>query len=54
MGIEITVTLVDTPPTVSSLKLGNVNLTGSGVVSPSTIFKKLDVPILGLKNGELR
>ena len=36
-GFQITVTLIDSPPTSSSLKLGSVNLTGGGVVSPSTI-----------------
>lgn len=36
-GYEILVTVVDTPPTANSLKLGNIDLTGSGVVSGSTI-----------------
>lgn len=38
-GYKISVTTVNTPPSVSSLKLGNVDLTGGGVVSVSTIAK---------------
>jgi hypothetical protein len=38
-GYKITVTTINTPPTVASLKLGNVDLTGSGVVSAGTISK---------------
>lgn len=36
-GYQIVITTVDTPPTSASLKLGNVDLTGGGVVSGSTI-----------------
>src|SRR5579863_4787757 len=36
-GYIITITTVNTPPTVNSIFLGTVNLVGGGVVSPTTI-----------------
>jgi hypothetical protein len=36
-GYQITVTTVDIAPTSASIKIGSVDLTGGGVVSPSTI-----------------
>jgi hypothetical protein len=38
-GYKITVTSVNTPPSVVALKLGNVDLTAGGVVSTTTISK---------------
>lgn len=38
-GYKITVTTINTPPSLTALKLGNVDLTGGGVVSGTTIAK---------------
>ena len=52
-GYDLTITTVDTPPTASSLKLGNVDLTGFGVVSISTISKSGRI-FLGTKPNRVK
>lgn len=52
-GFKITVTTTSTPPLASSLLLGTINLTGFGVVSPSTI-SIAGRNLAGLKYGRVK